>query len=171
MERYPAVKKHLDRFKDKIIVRDDQGYTPYNLRPCKFYDQFNHDKIVWPDISTESSFHYLTGELLEATLFMIISQNLKYLLGILNSSLIAFYFPMIATDLGKGVRYKKQFVEQIPIPKMNENSSSIEELVDEILQSKKEGKPTHDLEREIDFLVYDLYGLGSKEILFIESIR
>jgi len=35
----------------------------------------------------------------------------------LNSNLIKWYFPLIATGLGeKGTRYFKQFVENIPVP-------------------------------------------------------
>lgn len=79
---------------------------------------------------------------------------------------------MIATDLGKkSSRYIKQFVKQIPIPKSDKNASSIEELVDAIYLFKEEGRDTTELEKQIDFLVYELYDLGSKEISFLESIR
>jgi len=47
----------------------------------------------------------------------------------------------------------------------------MEELVDSVLQNKKDGNPTHGLEQEIDLLVYDLYDLGSEEISYLESIR
>ncbi len=174
IEQYPAIKKHLDKFYQDIVNRQDQGHTPYNLRSCNFYEEFELDKIVWPDISSnEPAFHLVQdGIHIEASAFMIAASNLKQLLGILNSSVVAFYVPKIATDLGgAGVRYKKQFVEKLPIPKPNEKSSSIEELVEQVLRNKKLGKDTSDLEKEIDFLVYDLYDLESKEISFIESIQ
>ncbi|MCY4232616.1 MAG: hypothetical protein OXE59_02580 [Bacteroidetes bacterium] len=103
---------------------------------------------------------------------MLSGHHHKYLLGILNSTIPAFYIPMIATDLGKkSSRYIKQFVKQIPIPKSDKNASSIEELVDAIYLFKEEGRDTTELEKQIDFLVYELYDLGSKEISFLESIR
>ena len=37
---YPAVKKHLDSYWDKIEKRDDKGVTPYNLRNCAYMDFF-----------------------------------------------------------------------------------------------------------------------------------
>ena len=33
---FPAVKKHLDKYWDKIEHRADQGDTPYNLRNCAY---------------------------------------------------------------------------------------------------------------------------------------
>lgn len=39
------------------------------------------------------------------------------LLEYLNSDIVAWFFPnVIATDLGAGSRYFKQFVERIPVP-------------------------------------------------------
>ncbi|MCY3999507.1 MAG: Eco57I restriction-modification methylase domain-containing protein [Bacteroidetes bacterium] len=172
IDKYPAVKKHLDEFGERLVNRSDKCVTPYNLRSCGYYVQFENDKIVWPDIThTKPSFHLVKDrKYIEASVFMITSGSLKYLLGILNSSITAFYIPRIATDLGgEGVRYKKQFMEKFPIPKPDKNASSIEELVDMIYSYKEEGKDTTDLEREIDFLVYELYDLGSEEISFLES--
>ena len=39
----------------------------------------------------------------------------KYILPILNSPLMGWYFRKIATDLGSGQRYFKQFVELLPV--------------------------------------------------------
>ncbi len=104
------------------------------------------------------------------TVYMIVGNNLKYLLGVLNSSLIAFYLTMIATGLGKkGVRYFKQFVEKLPVPKTNERTCSIVQLVDKIISHKKDGKNTDSLESEIDRLVYGLYGLTEAEIDLVED--
>ena len=106
------------------------------------------------------------------TAYMIVGNDLKYLLGVLNSSLIAFYFPTIATDLGKkGSRYFKQFVKKLPIPETDKSSSSIVQFVDEIISHKNDGKNTDSLEAEVDCLVYELYCLTPEEISLIESIR
>lgn len=35
---FPAVKKYLDEYWDKIEHRADQGDTPYNLRNCAYMD-------------------------------------------------------------------------------------------------------------------------------------
>ena len=36
INQYPAVKAHLDKYWDKISVRNDKGDTPYNLRNCVY---------------------------------------------------------------------------------------------------------------------------------------
>ncbi|MDR3048379.1 MAG: Eco57I restriction-modification methylase domain-containing protein, partial [Elusimicrobiota bacterium] len=63
INKYPAVKKHLDKYWKKIVERDDQGDTPYNLRSCAYMDDFSKQKIVWTDIATEPSFVCMTEPL------------------------------------------------------------------------------------------------------------
>ena len=43
---YPAIKRHLDQYFDKISKRNDKGDTPYNLRNCIYMDEFSKQKIV-----------------------------------------------------------------------------------------------------------------------------
>ena len=38
IDDYPAVKRHLDQYWDKISTRSDKGDTPYNLRSCAYMD-------------------------------------------------------------------------------------------------------------------------------------
>ena len=40
IKNYPAIKKHLDKYWDKIRDRDDQGITPYHLRSCAYMNVF-----------------------------------------------------------------------------------------------------------------------------------
>ncbi|NBV99956.1 MAG: hypothetical protein EBR67_10730 [Proteobacteria bacterium] len=110
---------------------------------------------------------------------MIISDSLKYFIGILNSRLNKWYFPLIASGLGKGgCRYFKIFVEAMPIPSINNLlRSEIEKLADEIISITKNENYSEDkqsqirvqnLEEEIDNLVYQLYELTSEEIDLIK---
>ncbi len=182
---FPAVKRYLlthgkDRLEQtgKLLTdgrrsRKKTTHQWYEVQDTiNFYEMFERDKILWPETtSVKPSFHLSRGEMyIDKTIVMITGTNLKYLLGILNSSISAFYMPRIAPDLGeKGVQYGASYVKKFPIPKPDKNASSIEELVDMIYSYKEEGKDTTDLEREIDFLVYELYDLGSEEIFFLES--
>ncbi len=65
------------------------------------------------------------------------------------------------------MEYKKIFVEQIHIPeKTCQNSPiifEIENLVGKIQIAKSENSDTAQIERQIDTLVYDLYGLTNDE--------
>ncbi len=125
---YPAVKEWLDSeewntnpqkgnsFK-RLSERTDQGITPYNLRSLAYMDDFSKPKIVWADIAIEPNFVKIDKEIyFNNTCYMIVDAP-DWLGEYLNSNLIKWYFPLIATGLGeKGTRYFKQFVENIPVP-------------------------------------------------------
>ncbi len=98
--------------------------------------------------------------------------NLKYLLGLLNSKLATFYHFNSSPKATKGA-FPKILVTDIknfPIPKIPaDQQQPFIKLVDKILAYKKAGNDTSALEREIDVLVYGLYGLSDEEILIVEG--
>lgn len=69
--------------------------------------------------------------------------NTKYVLGLLNSTLLEFYFKHISVYLGRsGYRYTKQHLEKLPIklPEAQEEKKIAEQIikkVDEILELHK----------------------------------
>ena len=177
-KEYQAVYRHLLKYEEKAKKREDQGRDWYNLRSCGYYGEFEKDKIVWSDISTEPSFTFLpSGYYFNNTAYMISGTgSLNYLLAVLNSKVIKWFFPLVATDLGAGgSRYFKQFVELLPIPDIAQVNSSkiseIEGLVDAItkLKAKNPAAAIKDLELELNLLVYSLYDLSQDEINIIES--
>ncbi|MGL2416229.1 DUF7149 domain-containing protein [Helicobacter pylori] len=181
IEKYPATKAHLDSHYDAIATRCDQGDTPYHLRNCAYLEDFEKEKIVYPETSQGAYFVYEnSGIFLEKTAFMIVSDayNLKLLTALLNSKLVTFYFKNFCGGciLGKsGYQYNKHALEKIPIPKITTKNQELADkiivLVDKILQSKaKDPKAnTQKLEKEIDALVYQLYNLTDEEIKIIEN--
>ena len=175
IDEYPAVKKRLDQFYPKLEKRADQGVTPYNLRNCD-HAEFEKEKIVWSDISTEPSFSLPDKEFYINNTAYMINMASGYILGVLNSKITRFYFPLIATGLGSETsRYFKQFVEKISIPRItNENesvASSIENLAKQIVMLKRKNFSTDTdcLEARIDQFVYKLYDLNAEEIRLIEN--
>ena len=52
VDSFPAIKRHLDYFYDRLSVRLDKGVTPYNLRSCNYYEEFEKEKIVWSPYMT-----------------------------------------------------------------------------------------------------------------------
>lgn len=179
--KYPATKAHLDAHLDTIATRCDQGDTPYHLRNCAYLEDFEKEKIVYPETSQGAYFIYEnSGIFLEKTAFMIVSDayNLKLLTALLNSKLITFYFKDFCGGciLGKsGYQYNKHALEKIPIPKITEKNQElarkITDCAERILKSKaKDPKAnTQKLEKEIDALVYRLYNLTDEEIKTIEE--
>ncbi len=181
IEKYPATKAHLDSHYDTIATRSDQGDTPYHLRNCAYLEDFEKEKIVYPETSQGAYFIYEnSGIFLEKTAFMIVSDayNLKLLTALLNSKLITFYFKNFCGGciLGKsGYQYNKHALEKIPIPKITpQNQKLADKITDgaEAILETKEKDPkanTQKLEKEIDALVYQLYNLTDEEIKIIEE--
>ncbi|MDR2824218.1 MAG: Eco57I restriction-modification methylase domain-containing protein, partial [Prevotellaceae bacterium] len=97
----------------------------------------------------------------------------RFILGILNSKLLTFYYEQIygSTKIGGGyIDLKGNQIENFPIPSVTSaQQQPLISLVNQILSLKKENKPTTALEREIDRLVYGLYGLTEEEIKIIEG--
>ncbi|WQU66630.1 class I SAM-dependent DNA methyltransferase [Helicobacter pylori] len=181
IEKYPAIKAHLDAHYDTIATRCDQGDTPYHLRNCAYLEDFEKEKIVYPETSQGAYFIYEnSGIFLEKTAFMVVSDayNLKLLTALLNSKLITFYFKNFCGGciLGKsGYQYNKHALEKIPIPKITpQNQELADKITDgakQILEAKEKDPKanTQGLEKEIDALVYQLYHLTDEEIKTIEN--
>ncbi|UOS63666.1 class I SAM-dependent DNA methyltransferase [Helicobacter pylori] len=184
IEKYPALKSHLDSHWDTIATRSDQGDTPYHLRNCAYLEDFEKEKIVYGEIVQEPRFYLDNGECelgyfyAEATSFILTGEHLCYLLGMLHSKLITFAFKTFYAGGGlgeSGYRYKKAFIERLPIPKITpQNQKLAHKITDgaEAILEAKEKDPkanTQELEKEIDALVYQLYNLTDEEIKIIEE--
>ncbi|MGL2711294.1 DUF7149 domain-containing protein [Helicobacter pylori] len=184
IEKYPATKAHLDSYWDTIATRSDQGDTPYHLRNCAYLEDFEKEKIVYGEIVQEPRFYLDNGECelgyfyAEATSFILTGEHLRYLLGMLHSKLITFAFKTFYAGGGlgeSGYRYKKAFIERLPIPQITEKNQELADKItdctEQILQAKaKDPKAnTQRLEKEIDALVYQLYHLTDEEIKIIED--
>lgn len=179
IEHYPSLKKHFDEFYLQLEKRSDKGLTPYNLRNCAYIEEFEKEKIVYPETTQGAYFVYDNkGIFLEKTAFFIVCENLKYLLGLLSSNLITYYYKNFSQGckLGiKGYQYNKHALENLPLPKINSKNEKLANelisLVDEILKAKEQDKNanTQELENKINSLVYKLYNLTEEEIKIIEG--
>ncbi len=184
IEKYPATKAHLDSHYDTIATRCDQGDTPYHLRNCAYLEDFEKEKIVYGEIVQEPRFYLDNGECelgyfyAEATSFILTGEHLRYLLGMLHSKLITFAFKTFYAGGGlgeSGYRYKKAFIERLPIPQITEKNQELARKITDgakqilALKEKDPKANTQGLEKEIDALVYQLYNLTDEEIKIIEE--
>ncbi len=101
--------------------------------------------------------------------------NMFYTLALLNSKLFTFYARkkrIIRMEQGKQPQIRLDDLKNIPIKmvKSDEQKPFIN-LVEHILAAKRANPAadTKDLEREIDLLVYDLYGLTQEEREIVEG--
>ncbi|GAA8589964.1 class I SAM-dependent DNA methyltransferase [Helicobacter pylori] len=187
---YPIIYAHLLSHKDKLLKRnkDETGkrYEWYCLQrwAANYLQDFEKEKIVYGEIVQEPRFYLDNGECqlgyfyAEATSFILTGEHLRYLLGMLHSKLITFAFKTFYAGGGlgeSGYRYKKAFIERLPIPKITpqnqELARKITDGAEQILQTKEKDPKanTQRLEKEIDALVYQLYHLTDEEIKIIEN--
>ena len=181
---YPAIYNHLISYKDVkgkgkgLFDRDDQGDYWWELRDCDYYPEFEKEKIVYQEMTNEGSFTWDRKKLyVNQTCYIMTNVN-KYICALLNSKIIHFYFSQISYALGKGAfRWIKQFVEQLPIPRISEDKQKpFVDLVDKILSITKgddylenpsKQAKVKEYERQIDELVCKLYDLTEEEIKII----
>ncbi len=179
IEKYPAIKTHLDSHWDTIATRSDQGDTPYHLRNCAYLEDFEKEKIVYPCImAKEPCFVYEEKGFYAPAPANIVTgdkMEIKYITALLNSKYI--YFAMRKFYMGGGIEgeLKTNNLEKIPIPKITPQNQELAHKITDgakaILEAKgKDPKAnTQKLEKEIDALVYQLYNLTDEEIKIIEN--
>lgn len=183
---HPVIYRYLkevgDRFEASgskgkgLYKRDDQGKDWWNLRRCAYYDDFDKQKIVYSEIVREPQFYVdTTGYWTEASGFFLVGNDLKYLAGLLNSKPVTHFFRLWYAGGGlggSGLRYKKKFMVNLPIPKITDTNrhlaDQVESLVDQI-QATNDESTRQDLSTQIDQLAYQLYDLTPEDIAIIEK--
>ncbi len=117
-------------------------------------------------------------------------QGLLYLLGLLNSRLLRWYFPHVSAPFRGGwSSANRQFLSQLPIRIINFSDTTdkvrhdrMVELVERMLSFHRElataktpdektrlQRQIDTTDQQIDRLVYELYGLAEKEIQIVEQ--
>lgn len=171
MKEYPILKKHLDDFKE-VITSDNK---PYGLHRARKEEFFIENKIVSLRKTSEPYFCYLDKPSYFTAEFYILKTdriNMKYLTGLLNSKLVAFWLRYMGKMQGSNYQIDKEPLMNIPIKIASENiENKIIDLVDEIIELKKLNKDTQDLEDRIDEMLYDLYGLTEDEKELIRNFK
>lgn len=157
---YPAIKAHLDTFGSKVTKRSDQGDTPYNLRNCAYWEDFDKPKIVWGNLNLKGAYSYAPkGMFVNAPSPFIATDNVA-LLHILNSKIADYYIQSLGVTRNGGYfEYKPMFVAQLPVP-----MTGLENL------KTFNTQPSREEEGEIATTIYQIYGLSPDEIDFIEDL-
>ena len=173
-ETYPAIYQHLNGYRDRLIARDDQGKFYWELRSCAYYAEFAESKIIYPDISPSMRACYdMTKAFCLQTTYILPTDDLS-LLAILNSQLVDWYARHKFQSLndpwaGGGLRFIAQYMKHVPIANRTAaQKAALSRLVEQIL-ADPESDDVRDIEREIDALVYQLYGLTDAEVELIKQ--
>jgi type I restriction-modification system DNA methylase subunit len=195
--KYPYAFDYLRINRDSLSSREKgrfKGENWYAYGYPKSMTLFQRPKIVVPDYNNEASFTLDDDGHFFKTGYGIIIKELHwsplYVLGLLNSKLLFTHLVSISTSLrGKYVRFWTQYIEQLPIriidftvPVAKKRHNDLISKVEAMLEAKKQlAKAQTDkdkayyenkcatLDRQIDRLVYDLYGLTEAEIKLVEE--
>ena len=171
--------------------RKPGSYQWYEIQDSiDYYQEFEKQKIIYPNICKKPEFTYDEIGLYTNQKCFIIPTTDKYLLGILNSSVMFFLFRQILPKL-RGDFYEPSYVyfKTFPIRKIDFSNPTdrikhdqIVELVNRMLISNQKLSTTRTpqeknllqrqiemMERQINQLVYELYDLTAEEIKIIEN--
>jgi hypothetical protein len=167
------------KFKGKgLINRDDQGDYWWELRSCIYYEEFEKEKIIYPNMTKYLPFVYDNDKFYTNQKCYILTPNyhnsslLKYFTAYLNSSLSSWLIRNMFPELQGGTReINENIFRNFPVMQIEESTQNLLiTLVDKILLAKKQNPHanTKQLEDQIDILVYKLYNLTYEEIKIID---
>jgi len=132
IDKYPAVKKHLERHHHDLSRRYEPSRGQcewYELRPCHYYSEFSKTKIFWADIGKLPRFSLDEKGLYSNDKgFFVIPPN-NYSIAFLNTRVSWFVISQIATPLRLRAglwqyQAKSQFIERLPIPELTKEQES-----------------------------------------------
>lgn len=173
MSTYPNIKKHLDKFL-KIITSDNK---PYGLHRARDEHFFRDEKIISLRKCVKPSFSYVPFDSYVLQTFFVIKPNninLKYLTGLLNSKLIAYWLLKEGKMQGDNYQIDKEPILNLPLLKPKKDIENyISKLVDKIYSVtslKSINPPEIEMyETQIDVIVYKMYELNYSDVLTIDK--
>jgi very-short-patch-repair endonuclease/tRNA1(Val) A37 N6-methylase TrmN6 len=188
IEKYPAIKKHLEQFLPKLnqtgeIFINEQGKKESTRKKTNgkwfetqdsiaYWEDFSKPKIIYPNMTKFLPFTLdLNGNYTNQKCFILSGSMIYFLTAFFNSRLFKFCFEESFPELQGNTReLNKVIFETIPVKLISDENPYIEKVSD-ILKIKKQdpSADTTDLENQIDQLVYELYGLTEEEIAIVEN--
>ena len=166
-DRYPAIEAHLRWFRGNLEKRATASLHPwYELQQPQegIHHLFAHPKIVWPDFAQSVRFSFdCEGHYIANTCYFT-SDASKWLLALLNSTLSEFLLCQITTSVRGGfMKLHTEYTSRLPIVVPDDKTQAdLELLTNEVLQAESKDQ-AQAIEREIDTIVFDVYGLSAPE--------
>ncbi len=158
----------------RILIREIAGKSPYRICACYTEETYCNYKTIL-NVNPSSATNI----------------SMKYLLGILNSRLISFLYPFVSNKMlaQSFPRLSVRDVKRLPIRNIDFSDlydkachDRMGELVEQMIELHKQlasAKTDYDktviqrqidaTDRQIDQLIYELYGLTEEEIKIIEG--
>ncbi len=188
---YTTLYNYIFKYKRELSGRNKEEtgirYEWYALQRCAntYYEKFENDeKIIWGLTADKWAFAYDNKQhFLPSNGYILTSdgsQAIKYLLTLLNSSLLKYYFRFVGImTAGGAYTLKQETISTLPVKCITtEEQKQYTIVADKILTITREADYmtniakqaiVRDYEKEIDQLVYKLYGLTPEEIKIVED--
>ena len=184
IEQYPAIKQHLNQYRRELEPKKNRSqtygrkmghYKWYEIQDVTaYYSEFAKPKIIYSQTSKSLYACYDTVNTFGLNSTYFISSNDLSLLAILNSRLFDWYARHKFQSLndpwdGGRLQFKKVDMKHVPIANRTAaQKAALSRFVERIL-ADPQSNGVRDIERKIDELVYQLYGLTDAEIELIKQ--
>jgi hypothetical protein len=190
LEGCRPVREHLTRFRAALSKRaGGQSWFELQQPAAAVRQRAAAPKIVYPIIAPECRFTVdRAGRLINDKLFMLDSAD-PALLAVLNSRLANFYFSAVCASLEGGTQryleFRAQYVDKFPLPKAFgdfKGRKSLGKLADGMMDAHERlaaarspdekvriKRQIDATDRQIDQLVYELYGLDDDDIGILDG--
>ncbi|NJN61179.1 MAG: hypothetical protein HC795_06325 [Coleofasciculaceae cyanobacterium RL_1_1] len=143
--KYPSIYKHLYKYKQQLIKRQDKGLYWWELRSCQYYQAFEELKIVHTDITWSPKFSLANqGTYLLNTGYLWSTKDF-YLLAIVNSPLNwSYMWRNAAHGKDEALRLIYSFIETLPIapPPSESHRKETEEHVSQLIELTRTNQET-----------------------------
>lgn len=184
IDKYPRAYEYLLQFKDELLIKKVKYKTNpkywYSLHRSRERRIMESEKIITPQLQNYCNFAYdAKGMFPDAGGYMLIIRDsykheLLYYYGILNSSLFYHFIKSTSTAFNNNYYYfKTAYIEPFKFPETVQDSMKHEIIksVEEILRLRNEdiSNDISALEKKVDNIVYQIYGLSDDEINDIEA--
>jgi adenine-specific DNA-methyltransferase len=156
--------------RQQLIDRADQGHYFWELRSCAYWDEFAHQKIIFPDIALSPQFAFEKNGCLLANTAYLIPKADPVVLATANSAVATWFYSQISPQIQNGYyRFIAQYVGQIPIPSTTDIQRSVLSYILDVLNLNN---LVPEYERLLNGLVYELFfpeDLHAKKIRLFDA--
>jgi hypothetical protein len=189
LNRHTAIREQLIPWRKKLTERaGPQQWFELQQPAIAIRDRCAFPKIVYPIIAPECRFAMdIGGNLINDKLFMMDCDDYA-LIAVLNSRPANYYFSAVCAALegatDRYLEFRAQYVDKFPVPtalrkasherlaKLAQQSAKLHVAISDSRVPAEQQRLQRQIaatDRQIDQLVYELYGLTDKEIRLVEE--
>lgn len=191
LTNYPAILRHLNTYEQRLKARGQcrnsrnnatEGQHHWleldNNPTLSYLEAFNKPKIVFNETSKNlHAYLDVEGNIINKTGFIILSTEALYILSVMNSLVMDWYFRTTFPSWGDPwsggrIQFRGNLMKRIPIPIANESHKrTLTELAQlaGTFASKGDIEKLSAVELKIDEIVYGLFRLTKDEIATIKG--